>query len=156
MERNSSTRKTTIVTANTTIWATVVVAVFFMSTLLIGGNALYSAVFSPVRIEITGSEKSGVPILFTLWGWIQQNQLLQTLFFGSVGTSTYFIIQKFFQLVAKRFYSHFRCEVTIHNMDPSYNAVIDYVTEKFLKEEAGATSNMQVKLYFISLEYLRF
>ena len=66
--------------------------------------------------------------------WLQQNQLLQTLFFGSVETSTYFVIHKFYQLVVKKLYSYFRCEVTIHNVDPSYNAVIDYVTEKFLKE----------------------
>ena len=144
MEINSSTRKTTTNSA---------LAVFFLSSLLlVGGIALYSAVVGPVRIENLGNKKSGVSMFFTFWGWLQQNQLLQTLFFGSVGTSTYFIIQKFYQLVVKRLYSYFCCEVTIHNMDPSYNAVIDYVTEKFLKGEPGATSNMQVQLNFKTLE----
>lgn len=134
MERNSATRKTTIDTK----WAIVVA---LSSLLSAGGVALYSAALSTIRIDNLGTNNS---IVYTFWSWMQQNQLLQTIFFGSVGTSTYFILQWFYQLVVKRLYSYFRCEVTIYNMDPSYKAVIDYVTEKFLKEQAGATSNMQV------------
>lgn len=137
MERNSATRKTTIDTK----WAIAMA----LSSLLAGSLAIYSAAFSTIHIENLGSDNVSVPILYTFWSWMQQNQLMQTIFFGSVGTSTYFVLQRFYQLVVKRFFSYFRCEVTIYNMDPSYKAVIDYVTVKFLKEQAGATSNMQVQ-----------
>ena len=84
------------------------------------------------------------PVWSTLRSWVHNNQLLQTFVFGTLSTSAYFLSCGFYNLVIKRLYSFYRCEITIQNTDTSYRDVIVYVTEKFLKNQAGATSNMQV------------
>eukprot|EP01038_Epipyxis_sp_PR26KG_P013782 gene13782-18487_t len=83
-------------------------------------------------------------LIVTSASWIQNNPFLQTFLVGSIGTTIVYSINTLWRYTWSKVYALFRSDITINNTDPSYTAVIDFITEAFLKDQIGATGNMQV------------
>jgi len=71
---------------------------------------------------------------------VRNNQYLQTAIIGGVA----YYSQTILLFLRQRALSKFSSSVTIKNKDPSYNSIVDYIVDTFLKESSGALANTQL------------
>lgn len=107
----------------------------------------YSFGSANITLESTESPSVFSQAVSTLKSWLRNNQILQTVVLGSVGTSLFFALGAALKFGLAKIYSWYRTDVTINNVDPSYDAIIDFITEKYLKTQTGGTCNMQVSTF---------
>lgn len=75
---------------------------------------------------------------------IDKNPVLQAAVIGGGSSILLYCLHFIFYQLHSRILDILKSEITIHNSDPSYSAVVDFVTEKYLLESKGKMSNMQV------------
>lgn len=74
---------------------------------------------------------------------IKQNQFMQVLLFGSISASLYHGFNIFYRMMILPLFSGLNCSIIIHNSDPNFNAVIDYISDNLLINSAGAKGSLQ-------------
>jgi mitochondrial chaperone BCS1 len=79
---------------------------------------------------------------------LQKNQFCQAILFSSISASLLYCLQLFYRSYLMPLFSEMMSSVTIHNIDPNFNVVIDYISEHLLSQtEGGAQSTLQASTH---------
>jgi mitochondrial chaperone BCS1 len=74
---------------------------------------------------------------------LQHNQFCQAVVFSSISAYLLYVIQLFYRSYILPLFSGMISSVTIHNTDPNFHAVIDFISESILANTEGSQSTLQ-------------
>jgi len=120
-------------------WFALFWAAVFLSAVAVGGliycelvSIAYVMEFARVHIK---------PVVVSLF---QQNQFMQVVAFGSVSAYFWMVANMLYRMFVLPLFTGMQCSVVIHNTDPSFHAVMDYISDHLLQNMAGAQYSLQV------------
>ena len=81
-----------------------------------------------------------VPMVIKL---LRENQFCQAVVFSSASASFFYLLHLVYRSLILPLFDGYTSCVTIHNTDPNFNAVIDYLSDEILSKIEGAQSSLQ-------------
>jgi energy-coupling factor transporter ATP-binding protein EcfA2 len=74
---------------------------------------------------------------------LKQNQFCQAILMSTCSAYVVYIVGMIYRYAILPLFSKLSCSITIHNDDPNYNAVIDYLAGKILQDNSVIKSSLQ-------------
>jgi hypothetical protein len=79
----------------------------------------------------------------TLISLFQQNQFVQVVVFGSVSAYFCYLGNTVYRVLILPLFTGMQCSVIIHNTDPNFHAVIDFISDRLLHNINGSQYSLQ-------------
>ena len=83
--------------------------------------------------------------VFAFVAVVQDNQMFQALFFSSLMASFLYLLRVIFKVVILPRITTLSSSITIHNSDPNFEAVIDYISV-FVRAESAFSVSVLIRL----------
>ena len=122
------------------------VNLFWTLTMVVVG---VSAVLVYAKVEIINTMVTSVVDTFSLYimpmmvSLFKQNQFVQVVVFGSVSAYVAFLVNTFYRIFILPLFTGMQCSIVIHNLDPSFHAVMDFISDRLLHNVSGAQYSLQ-------------
>lgn len=122
-----------------------------LSTLVGGATVMGCFFITAVIYQLSISNENDLGyVIPTIKDWLWEaffifkaNQFCQALILSTSSYYFLFVFGALYQYYVKPLFSGMSSSITVHNTDPNFNSVIDYLASKCLSSESGINSNMQ-------------
>jgi len=127
------------------IWVYILVTIVLLS---MGTYYSYGWYGVPVGEMWLASEVWVKPVGAVVYSLLEKNPFVQVVIFGSLTAYAYVLANTLYRLLVLPLFTGLQCNVVIHNDDPNFNAIMDYVADSLLQSSSASYSlqaNTKVK-----------
>ncbi|KAJ1409874.1 hypothetical protein B484DRAFT_191301 [Ochromonadaceae sp. CCMP2298] len=119
------------------IWVYILVTIVLLS---MGTYYSYGWYGVPVGEMWLASEVWVKPVGAVVYSLLEKNPFVQVVIFGSLTAYAYVLANTLYRLLVLPLFTGLQCNVVIHNDDPNFNAIMDYVADSLLQSSSASYS----------------